>query len=88
MREIEENTVTLLVILRSAKVEVTAFEIADFAKTPLPLVLKILMEEQKNAFVESVGRRTCQVSETNCKTWKITPIGEASLQLYLDSVRV
>ena len=88
MRDIEENTVTLLVIVRAAKQPVTSHEIAEFAGTPLPLVLKILMEEQKNAFVEIVDRRTCNVSEMKCKTWRITPIGEASLQLYLDSVRV
>jgi hypothetical protein len=88
MRDIEENTVTLLVIVRAAKQPVTSQEIAEFAGTPLPLVLKILMEEQHNAFVETAERRVCTVSHLKCKTWRITPVGEASLQLYLDSVRV
>lgn len=88
MNEVTENTVTILVLLRAAKLPVTANEIAEFANSPFEVVLGILLEEQENGFVEKQPHRKCQVSERSRPTWRITPIGEASLQAYLDSVNV
>jgi len=76
---------SILMILRHAKIPVTAAELGTVVELPKHVVSNHLGGMLSKAQVEQHDRRKCKASDNKCLTWSITPNGEKVVTDYLDS---